>query len=85
MNKIALPPSLPSTSQEPPPNVIEPPVDWERAFVALVAVTCTGFVSSHDVAAWVEFVREKAGDKPAKVMIEVFNKTRSSMMHNFMG
>ncbi len=60
-------------------------VNWERAFVALVAVTCTGFVSSKQVEVWVEFVRKHAGDEPAGVIVSIFNRTRSNFMQDFMG
>lgn len=66
-------------------SIPEQTVNWERAFVALVAVTCTGFVSSQQVEVWVEFVRKHAGDKPAAVIVAVFNSTRSKFMQGLMG
>ena len=61
------------------------PVNWERAFAALAMATCTGFVASQDVEVWVQFVRKHAGNKPADVIVAIFNRTRSQFMQDFMG
>jgi hypothetical protein len=67
------------------PKTLSQDVNWERAFKALVVVTCTGFINSQDVEKWVQFVRKAAGDRPAEFMIKVFNQTRPQWMHDLMG
>lgn len=61
------------------------PVDWQKAFVVLTAMTCTGFVSSSQVEGWVQTLRDKVDPRAADVLIAVFNKTRSKWMQDFMG
>lgn len=67
------------------PKTLSQDVNWERAFKALVVVTCTGLVTSQEVEKWTQFVRKMAGDKPAEFMIKVFNQTRSQWIHDLMG
>lgn len=66
-------------------NVKAEPVDWERAFVALAAMTCTGFVQSNQVQGWAQTLHDKVDPRAAEVLITVFNRTRSSWMQAFMG
>ena len=61
------------------------PVDWQRAFVVLTAMTCTGFVTSQKVEEWVQTLRDEVDPRAAEVLIAVFSKTRSKWMQDFMG
>lgn len=70
---------------EDPTKTVEPPVDWEKAFKALVALSTTGFVASAQVNRWVQQIHDHVDPRAAKVMIDTFNKTRSSWMQDFMG
>jgi len=77
-----------------PPAVIDPeatstpreaPVDWERAFVLLTALSCTGFVQSELVGKWAQIIHDEVDPRAAKVLVSVFNRTRSKWMQDFMG
>lgn len=70
---------------EKPAKTAESPVDWEKAFKALVALSTTGFVSSAQVNEWVQQIHDHVDPRAAKVMIDTFNKTRSPWMQGFMG
>lgn len=61
------------------------PVDWERAFVALASMTCTGFVQSTEVERWAQALHDRVDPRAAEVIVSVFNRTRSKWMQDFMG
>jgi len=63
----------------------EAPVDWERAFVLLTALSCTGFVQSELVGKWAQIIHDEVDPRAAKVLVSVFNRTRSKWMQDFMG
>ena len=60
------------------------PIDWERAFMILMAMTCRGFITSRDMEKRVE-VMQKIDPRVANRMVEFFNTTRSKWMQDFMG
>lgn len=69
---------------EDPTKTVEPPVDWEEAFKALVLLSTTGFVSSATINGWVQQIHDHVDPRAAKLMTDVFNKSRSSWMQDFM-
>jgi hypothetical protein len=75
----------PSTPTPDPMPTPDGPVDWEKAFKALVALSCTGFVTSRQVEDWVQAIRDHVDPRAADVMVTVFNRTRSPFMQGFMG
>jgi hypothetical protein len=78
-----LPTALPATSEEDVKQQAE--TDWKLAFVALAMQSCTGFHSSEELSRYVEYVRDNAGEEPAKLLIDIVNRTRSKWMQDFMG
>jgi hypothetical protein len=68
-----------------PTKGTEPPVDWEKAFKALVLLSTTGFISSATINGWVQQIHDHVDPRAAKLMTDVFNKSRSSWMQDFMG
>lgn len=80
--------NLTTAGQVPAPEStedVQPPVDWEKAFKALVVLSTTGFVTSRQVNDWVQKIHDHIDPRAAKIMTDVFNKTRSSWMQDFMG
>jgi hypothetical protein len=60
-------------------------IDWERAFKVLAASCCAGFVRSTDVADKVELLNEHVDPRAGDYLAELFNKSRSNWMQEFMG
>ena len=60
-------------------------INWQKAFFYLVAMTCTGFVSSWQVERWTQTIRDEVDPRAADYMVEIFNHTRRNWMQRFMG
>ncbi len=59
--------------------------DWKLAFVSLGIAVGMDIIDSLSLSAHVNQVRAQAGDEAADLLIEVFNKSRSQWMQDFMG
>jgi hypothetical protein len=65
-------------------QVDDRPINWERAFMFLMAMTCQGFISSKDMEHRVAAM-QKVDPRVANRMVAFFNTTRSNWMQDFMG